>query len=355
MSGEFDFIEIIRQRAAEERASSPDLRLGIGDDAAVLAEETGRETLLTVDLLVEEVDFRLEYAVPRWLGHKALAVSLSDIAAMGGRPHSALLTLGIPPGLIPREEGDNGWRFWSDFFDGYFELARSHEVVLVGGDISATPERLTVDSFVLGHCQRGRAIRRSGARVGEAIYLTGALGASAVGLRLLLGGQQFGEATDDLAHLARRVHLAPEPRVEFGRRLGESGLVGAMIDISDGLAQDLGHVCTASGVAAIIDYSRVPVSPTLGLLELDPPQRFSLAISGGEDFELLFTAPPTHETRLRQLAGSDLPLTRIGLITERGPAGQSPLTLHGDGPPRPLSIRGHNHFKHPGSNTSAGR
>lgn len=345
MNGEFDFIEMIRQRTAAGMANPPDLRLGIGDDAAVLAEEAGRETLLTVDLLVEEVDFRLEYAVPRWLGHKALAVSLSDIAAMGGRPRFALLTLGIPPGLIPREEGDQSWRFWEEFFDGYFELARSHDVVLIGGDISATPERLTVDSFVLGHCQRGRAIRRSGARVGEAIYLTGRLGASAVGLRLLLSGRRFGVATDDLAHLARRAHLAPQPRVEFGRLLGESGMVSAMIDVSDGLSQDLAHICTASGVAAVIDYSRVPVSPTLELLGLKPRERFELAISGGEDFELLFTAPPELEARLRELAGPDLALSRIGTITQSSASNQSPLTLNGDGPPRPLPIRGHNHFK----------
>ena len=345
MSSEFDFIRMIRERAAQGTVPPPDLRLGIGDDAAILAAESGWETLLTVDLLVEEVDFRLEYAVPRWLGHKALAVSLSDIASMGGSPRFALLTLGIPPNLIPRRRDDHEWRFWEEFFDGYFGLARSHRVALVGGDISATPDRLTIDSFVLGQCRSGRAIRRSGARVGEAIYLTGEIGASAAGLRLLLAGQRVERGAADERQAALRAHLAPIPRVEFGGALGESGLAGAMIDVSDGLTQDLAHICEASGVAAVIDYPEVPVSPSLRLLGSDRQECFNLAISGGEDFELLFTAPAAIEPRLRELAGPDLAITPIGMMVERRSSDQAILTLRGDGPPRPLPIRGHNHFR----------
>lgn len=344
MNGEFDFIEKIREKAGRGPAIIPDLRLGIGDDTAILSEESGRETLITVDLLVEEIDFRLEYAIPRWLGHKALAVSLSDIAAMGGSPRFALLTLGIPSSLIPREANDGAGRFWEEFFDGYFDLAHRHGVTLIGGDISATPDRLSIDSIVLGQCQAGRAIRRSGARVGEAIYLTGEIGASATGLRLLLAGERARQPFDGAVQLALRAHLAPHPRVELGRRLGRSGLVGAMIDVSDGLAQDLGHLCEESGVGAVIESREVPLSPCLELLQLEERERFALAVSGGEDFELLFTAAPEAEEQLRMMAGTELRLSRIGTITERGAAGSTLITLAGDGPPRPLPTRGHNHF-----------
>src|SRR5262245_7825139 len=160
MRSEFEFIKRIREQAAKQK--SPDLILGIGDDSAILREREGRVTLATVDLLVEQVDFKLEYTVPRWLGHKALAVSLSDIAAMGGVPAHSLLTLGIPPSLI-----SNSTSFWEEFFNGYFALAERHGVMLVGGDISSVPERLMIDTVVLGHCDAGKAVRRSGARSEE--------------------------------------------------------------------------------------------------------------------------------------------------------------------------------------------
>lgn len=349
MNGEFDFIEKIREKAARGPAIIPDLRLGIGDDTAILSEESGRETLITVDLLVEEIDFRLEYAIPRWLGHKALAVSLSDIAAMGGSPRFTLLTLGIPSRLIPHESDDGAGRFWEEFFDGYFELAHRHGVTLIGGDISATPDRLTIDSILLGQCQAGRAIRRSRARVGEAIYLTGEIGSSATGLRLLFAGQRANplpnhQPVDRLIQQAIRAQLAPDPRVELGRRLGRSGLVGAMIDVSDGLAQDLGHLCEESRVGAVIEARQVPLSPCLELLELESKERFGLAVSGGEDFELLFTAAPEAEDQLRSLAGPELRLSRIGTIIAPGQDAASAITLIGDGPPRPLPTQGHNHF-----------
>lgn len=348
MSGEFDFIELIRERAARcmdrSMGGSADLSTGIGDDAAIIVEQAGRETLLTVDLLVEDIDFRLEYAIPRWLGHKALAVSLSDVASMGGKPRFALLTLGIPPALVPRAANDHGYQFWEGFFDGYFELAGLHQVTLIGGDISATPERLTIDSFLVGHCQRGKAIRRNGAKVGESIYVTGELGGSAVGLRMLLSGERAELNRTDLLQSALCAHLAPVPRVDFGRLLGESQLVSAMIDVSDGLTSDLAHICMASGVGAIIDYTSVPLSPMLDLVEYSQADRFEFAIGGGEDFELLFTAPAAAEDRLRELAGPSLRLSRIGKIVGSEASGRPLLSLEGDGPMRPLNVRGFNHF-----------
>ena len=334
MRSEFEFIERIRERA--RRARGDGVVVGIGDDTAILRPRAGREMLATVDLLVEDVDFKRSYAVPRWLGAKTLAVSLSDIAAMGGAPRFALLTLAIPPGL--REDA-----FWEEFFEGYFALADAHDVALIGGDLSSAPERLTLDSIVMGDCAAGRAVRRSGAQPGDAVFVTGSLGASAMGLRLLLGGARADEAEQGPAQRAIRAHLRPEPRVEFGRALGEASLAHAMIDVSDGLAQDLAHLCEESRVAAILEFDAVPVADAVRQLAATEEEAFELAVRGGEDYELLFTAPPSCEGELRALANEcDLPLARIGEIVAPGEG--SLLRLRRTGDLKPMSIRGYDHF-----------
>ncbi len=336
MGTEFDFIERIRARAAESDA--PDLLIGIGDDGAVLREQAGRETVVTVDLLVEDVDFKLAYAVPKWLGHKALAVSLSDIAAMGAWPKYALLTLGIPPMLL-----SNAAVFWEEFFDGYFSLARQHGVVLIGGDISSTPERMVIDSMVLGTCLSGKAVRRTGARAGDAVYVTGRIGASAAGLQLLLGGARV-ESEENPAQNAMRAHLRPMPRATFGGEVGTAGLASAMIDVSDGLTQDLNHLCEQSRVAAILDYDRVPVAEETALIAREPAGRFSFAVQGGEDFELLLTAAPSAEAALFELAAKcETPLARIGEIVPMQDA--TPRLSIRRGPQiQPLHPGGFDHF-----------
>ena len=352
MPGEFDFIKQIQQKAAAQSAA--DLVLGIGDDAAIWREQSGRESLVTVDLLVEDVDFKLEYASPRWLGHKTLAVSLSDIAAMGGAPKFSLLSLAIPQSAIRNPQ------FWEEFFAGYFELATKHGVTLIGGDISSTPDRLAIDSIVIGHCHVGKSIRRDGAKVGDAIYVTGSVGASAAGLTLLLGGERVGDdvrssafrrlkpqppegGTTNAIQSAIRAHLKPEPRVEFGRKLGELGLANSMIDVSDGLAQDLSHICEASGVGAVVDFEAVPIAEEVGLVMANAEGAFEFAVSGGEDFELLFTADPANEMELMALAERcQLRLTKIGEITERS-LPVAVLTRR-DSQVKPLSIRGYDHF-----------
>ncbi len=338
MQSEFDFIKRIRDQAAKSQA--PDLVLGIGDDAAILREREGRETLITVDLLVEDVDFKLEYAPPHWLGHKALAVSLSDIAAMGGEPKFSLLTLGIPKHNPGSDE------FWKQFFEGYFALTRKHEVALVGGDISSTPDRLTIDSVVIGHCQAGKAIRRGSAKIGDAIYLTSSIGASAAGLKLLSDGVRVNENEESLAQSALRAHLRPEPRVEFGRRIGESGLAHAMIDVSDGLVQDLGRICEESKAAAIIEFDSAPIAGEVSLVCNEPETAFELAVGGGEDFELLLTANKDDEAKLVETAVvCDLRLTRIGAIVPANYGRQSSsVLLSRNGVIKPLSIRGFDHF-----------
>jgi thiamine-monophosphate kinase len=341
MQSEFDFIKRIRDQAA--KSSAQDLVRGIGDDAAVLREREGRETLVTVDLLVEEIDFKLEYAPPRFLGHKALAVSLSDIAAMGASPAFSLLTLGIPKQY--RVSNLKSDVFWEEFFAGYFALAEEHSVILIGGDLSSTPDRLTIDSIVIGHCRAGSAVSRGGAQVGDAIYLTGSVGASATGLKLLLDGARVSESEEGLAQSALRAHLTPAPRAAFGRRIGERGLAHSMIDVSDGLAQDLARICEESAVAAIVDFGAVPVANEVGLITKEPEAAFDFAVRGGEDFELLLAASGDDDAELFEIAARcGLGLSRIGEIVPADHI-RPRLLLRRGGEVKPLSIRGFDHFQ----------
>ncbi|HWT00601.1 MAG TPA: thiamine-phosphate kinase [Pyrinomonadaceae bacterium] len=315
--GEFDFIDRIRRRALDHSSLIPQpssLSLGIGDDAAVIRQRSDRETVVTADLLIEEIDFRLDTTPPRLLGHKALAVSLSDIAAMGARPRHALLSLGVPREI---------WRsdFVDEFYEGFFALAETYGVALVGGDVSRSPERIVIDSVVLGETERGRAVTRSGARAGDHIFVTGALGGAAAGLRLLGRGAHPGRKlprslqNTDVEELLSR-QLRPSPRVPWGALLGEERLATAMIDISDGLSSDLAHLARASRTGAVIDAARVPIDPAVinvcGRRALDP---LLLALHGGEDFELLFTVSPRDLNRLPRALGG-VPLTYLGDVTE---------------------------------------
>ena len=313
---EFDFIERVRARALRHSsliAHHPSLSLGIGDDAAVTGQHPGRETVITTDLLVEDVDFRLDTTTPWLLGFKALAVSLSDIAAMGARPRYALLSIGLPQGIWKSD-------FVDKLYDGFFDLAETYNVALIGGDVSRTPERIVIDSIVIGEVARSRAVRRLGARPGDHIFVTGALGGAAAGLRLLERGTRlrrkrprsfYYRAVEEL--LLRQ--LRPDPRVRWGAALGEGHLATAMIDVSDGLSSDLAHLCRASRVGAIIDASRIPVDPSViglcGRRALDP---LLLALHGGEDFELLFTISPRDLSWLPREVGG-VPVTYIGDVT----------------------------------------
>lgn len=310
---EFDFIERIRSRA-ESRGAASELVRGIGDDAAVIKQFTGRDTLITSDLLVEDIDFRRETTSARSLGHKALAVSLSDIAAMGARPRWALIALGVPPDIWSRDFVDN-------FYDGFLSLADRYDVRVIGGDVSRTHEKIVIDSIVMGECAAGQSILRSGAKPGDHVFVTGSLGGSAAALRLLERGLHLkndhadNEESDSIEQLLMR-HLRPEPRVGWGLVLGEEGLATAMIDISDGLSSDLHHLSRESKVGATIELARLPVDPKLAIIcgrrALDP---LMLALHGGEDFELLFTVAPENVTRLPAKVDG-VGLTRIGRMSE---------------------------------------
>lgn len=363
---EFDFLAGVRERGRRRaRRGAGGLAQGIGDDAAVIRGRAGRDTVVTADLLVEDIDFRLARTPPRLLGHKALAVSLSDIAAMGARPRWALLSIGVPPGVWKTD-------FLNQFYDGFFALADAHGVMLAGGDVSRTPEHIVVDSIVLGEVARGRAVLRSGARAGDLIFVTGALGGSAAGLQLLEDGAYLNESgaratknaatekggrlktsrprspergaqTPRLSSGARRQlllrHLRPDPRVDWGRFLGEKKLATAMIDVSDGLSSDLVHLCRESGVGARVEASQIPVDQSIARARLDDTDALALALDGGEDFELLFTVSPRRAARLpKEIDG--VPVTNIGEVTNDA----NRIVLIETGRERILRPEGFKHF-----------
>jgi thiamine-monophosphate kinase len=303
---EFEFIDSLRHRFGA----------GIGDDCALLRGTAGNEIVITTDLLVEDIDFRRTTAPALLLGHKALAVSLSDIAAMGARPRWSLISIGVPEDVWQTD-------FVDQFYEGLASLAEKYDVQLIGGDTSRTPEKVVVDSIVLGECRADHAVKRAGAQPGDQIFVTGSLGGAAAGLRLIERGAHLAEqnlADDDsqkIDHVLLR-QLRPEPRVGWGIVLGDERLATSMIDVSDGLSSDLNHLCTASGVGAAIESTLLPIDTRVvelcGRRALDPLQ---LALHGGEDFELLFTVRGENVARLpRRVDGVEI--TRIGEVTKEG-------------------------------------
>ncbi|MFY9607608.1 MAG: thiamine-phosphate kinase [Blastocatellia bacterium] len=309
MPDESEIISKIRQRARKTNS----VIVGIGDDAAVVRTSDGKDLIVCCDLVVEGVHFRRAWAPPKLIGRKALAVTLSDIAAMGAVPRFATISVALPR--------DCSSEFIDEMFEGIFELADSCGVSIVGGDTSSSPDSLFIDSTLIGECERGRAITRSGARAGDMIWVTGDLGASALGLMLLEQGVRLGES-EPSAEIAERMrwqavmkHLAPDPRLQLGVALGERGLATAMIDISDGLSTDLSHVLDESGVGAVIRAGSIPIASCVAFLAagsstVDPLQ---LALHGGEEYELLFTALPEAKAEIEELARElGTPITTIG-------------------------------------------
>jgi len=290
---EFDFIRYIKK--------SFGLR-AVGDDCAVLPKDETLDLLVTADLLVENVDFRLEWTKPEDLGHKALAVSLSDIAAMGGTPVWAMLTLGIPEKLWETD-------FVKRFYEGWNDLAAELKVELVGGDISRSPDRFVVDSIVGGDVPKGRAILRSGAKVNDVICVSGTLGAAAAGLRLFEKADHHQSSEPQYERLIER-QLRPKPRVELGRWLLNNEIASSMIDLSDGLSSDIHHICELSGVGAELDASLLPIDEDVKN-SFEKEEALPLALNGGEDFELLFTVP---KEKLSSLENTDV--SEIGIVTE---------------------------------------
>jgi thiamine-monophosphate kinase len=333
--GEIDLLREIRRRAGKG-VRGGGLRLGIGDDCALLRPRDGEEFAVTTDLSIAGRHFRLDWHPPESVGHRTLARGLSDLAAMGARPVAAFLSLGVPRELTVAEDGET--KSWVDRFqNGFFSLAEEHKTPLAGGDLAESPV-VVADIVLVGAVPRGTALLRAGARPGDQLYVTGRLGGAAAGLAKLpeLGGiastdaGKRAEIPDELRE-SLSPHLYPHPRIQQGLVLRRTRLATAAIDLSDGLSTDLAHLCDESGVGAIIQTSGFPVAAGASLDQ---------ALHGGEDYELLFTARP--RVRMpRAIAG--MPVTRIGEIIERS-AGHPAVMAATGSIVEPLDPRGWEHF-----------
>lgn len=344
--GEHALIAAVRARAARPGGA---VRTGIGDDAAVLRPAAGEEIVVTTDFSLEQVHFRRDWHIPEVIGHRCLARGLSDLAAMGARPLAAFLSLAVPAELAA-DGRDTGWL--RRFFSGLLALADQYKLPLAGGDMAQSPEfdqrgrkhagLVAADIVVLGSVKRGHALLRSGARAGDVIYVTGALGGAAA--ELLAAGRN----PERFATLTRaekdHPHLYPEPRIEVGRKLVSGGKAHAAIDLSDGLSTDLLHVCEESGLAAEVDAAAIPIHPLASQAEQDGwvPSALALALHGGEDYELLFTAPKWSRF-LRKIAG--VGIHPVGQMQPPRPRRPRAVLREHDGQATPLEPGGWEHFR----------
>src|SRR5579859_681850 len=333
--GEFELIS----RLTHGLVTRPDVLLGVGDDAALLDPGPGALIVATCDSQVEGRHFLRHLATPHEIGHKALAVNLSDIAAMGAEPLWALVSLLLPPALdVAMLDG---------IYAGMNALAQRFDVAIVGGNVSGTDGPLALDVTLLGRVRRGGELRRSGARPGDRLLVTGVLGAAAAGVLALITEPAGPQVPQTALDGARAAMTAPEPRVAEGRALARTGVVTAMLDISDGFAADLGHLCMASGVGALIEASAIPVANEARQIavayERDP---VSLALAGGEDYQLLFAVRP-----------GDVELARVavaaagGIAHDVGTVTEADLGLRlqlPDGVQQPLEPRGWDHMRDSG-------
>ena len=314
--GEFGFIDMIRQSF-----DVPVDMLGIGDDCAVIPAGES-EFIYSTDMLMEGIHFLRDAASPEDIGWKSLAVNLSDIAAMGGIPTATFLSIALPKDV----QGE-----WAErFIAGYAELSRKFNVPLLGGDTTSSLRDIAINVGVLGRVPPGKSVKRSGASVGHGIYVTGNLGDSAGGLQAILNNWDKTQEVESLI----QSHIKPMPRIDEGQALMYTGLIGAMMDISDGIASDLKHILKASGVGAEVHLDRIPISDNLKwVCQKYGKNAYELATGGGEDYELLFTAPAGIENLV------DFPIYQIGEIV----AGNTLTWLEG-GKAVCFDIEGFNHF-----------
>ena len=325
-AGELYLLSRLRHRKDVAAGGRGGLRLGIGDDCALLRAKADEEIAVTTDLSIEGRHFRLDWQPPESIGHRALARGLSDLAAMGARPLAAFLSLGLPADLTSAKRG----KPWIErFYDGLLALAGEHRTPLAGGDLSESPIALA-DIVLVGAVPAGRALLRSGARPGDNLYVSGALGGASAGLVQLARVAPTGRIPRRLEPMLR-THLYPEPRIQQGMWLGSRGIASAGIDLSDGLSTDLAHLCEESGVAAEVDAAAIPVATGATLDQ---------ALHGGEDYELLFAARPA--ARLPRAIGG-VPVTRIGHVVRVRPR-TARIVLRTAAGAEPLERRGWEHF-----------
>jgi thiamine-monophosphate kinase len=305
--GEHGLLARLRERVPPP---PPSIALGIGDDAAVVVPERGEHMVLTTDSLVEDVHFRRALTPLDAVGYKALAVNLSDLAAMGAASRAALLSLALPGTLLVSE--------FDAIVEGFLDLARATRTPLVGGNTTRSPGPLVVDVTAIGSARARRVVTRAGARPGDELYVTGFVGAAAAGLAVLQSGAVRRDLDPDLAACVHR-YERPEPRLRAGVIAARSRSVTAAIDLSDGLADGVRQIAAASRLGAIVEAADVPVHPGATVWaareSVDP---LTWALSGGEDYELLFAVP---KRRLRSFLAAakrwpDLQVTRIGRMTK---------------------------------------
>lgn len=350
MTAERELIAGIRARAPHFRGS---VHKGIGDDCAVLQPRTGHELVVTTDMLLEGRHFRREWISPESVGHRCMARGLSDIAAMGAEPVAFFLSIAVPAKLATAGKSKKGGKAalepsWMDrFMDGLLRLATEHRVPLAGGDTAQSPEGVVADIMVLGELPKGDALLRSGAKAGEIIYVTGALGGAAAELTALehnarrrTEARRMIKAPEDTAH----PHLFPQPRIEAGMVLRRQWLATSLIDISDGLSTDLDHLCEESGVRAELDAEAVPVHPLAEEAEKRgwTKSAWQLALNGGEDYELLFTAKP--ETKVPEKIDG-IPVRPIGRMLPASPRKPRLTLCRANGRTEPLEAAGWEHFR----------
>lgn len=336
--GEFGLI----RRLVRDITLRADVAVPAGDDAAVLTPAVGQQLVATIDAQVEGKHFVRSVAGGYDIGYKALAVNLSDLAAMGATPAWALISL-----LVPL---DTPVSLLDDMYRGMNEIAREFQVSIVGGNVSSIDGPLAVDVALLGQVASGHALLRRGAAPGDVVLVTGALGAAAAGV-LSLRDAATSALDAGLVETARAAMLRPRPLVREGQALARSGLVTAMLDVSDGLAADLGHLCEASHVGAVVDVETIPVHEAARAIApangLDP---LALALSGGEDYQLLFTVRREHLSDLRIALGENgADIAEIGTIT--GDVGRLMLRAS-DGSLAPLEVTGWDHLRMAGPDQS---
>jgi len=346
--GELAVLKQIRARATQlcPGAAHSGLRLGIGDDCALLRVGPGEELAVTTDLSISGRHFQLDWQTPESIGHRTLARGLSDLAAMGARPVAAFLSLGLPTELVQNAKGREPWpgkKNWFDrFLDGFFALASAFQTPLAGGDLAQSPLAIA-DIVLVGAVRRGKALLRSGARPGDLLYVTGTLGGAAAGLARLA---QLAATAHAAQPGSKRIappripaklqsllapFLSPQPRIAQGLWLARRALSTAAIDLSDGLSTDLAHLCAESAVAAEVEAAALPIHPGATLAQ---------ALNGGEDYELLFTAPSAAPMP-RSIAG--VSITCIGRMVRprKGRPQVALVTVKGT---RPLAPQGWEHF-----------
>jgi thiamine-monophosphate kinase len=283
-----------------------DIRIGIGDDAAAIKKDEGMLSLATSDMLLEGIHFDLRYTSPNQLGEKALAVNVSDIAAMGGTPRWFLLSIALPK--------DTEIDFVDNFSKGAADAAKRFGISLIGGDTVASDKKILISITLIGEAPEKEVLRRNGAKPGDQLFVTGTIGDSAAGLKLLKKGINIDSGSFENQELIRK-HLSPSPRVDVARYISKNHLATSMIDISDGLLKDMGHICESSKVQGKIWLDRIPLSSAYIKVAKDHDFGIKPALAGGEDYELLFTIPMEKVEELDKLEKNfDCTLTHIGEI-----------------------------------------